>query len=193
MRCFVALVPPRALTDPVFAWAESALAPLRCVRLIDAASMHLTLAFLGDLDTDGGEVERVGEIVAGLAPRPVRIRLEPRPFAVPKRRPRVLALSEAAGDVGALRAELVSALIAERLLGRDERPFWPHLSVGRVKRGALEGRRGREALAAVAPLSGKAAEPHDGERVVLFRSDLGSERATYTPLAEAPLLAGGRR
>lgn len=190
MRCFVALVPPRALTDGIATWGAEAFASFGSVRLIDAASMHLTLAFLGKLGDD--EVERAGAAVSAVRPRRVRIRLEPAVVGVPRRRPRVLALQEGAGETGSLRAELAGELTEAGLLEPDERAFWSHLSVARVRRGALDGGRGRAAIEALPSPPGRVLEPHDAERLVLFRSELGPERATYTSLAQTPLFGGGR-
>lgn len=170
-------------------WGEEALAPLESVRPIELASLHVTLAFLGELDARGAE--RAGAIVGALRPRPVRVRLAPAVVGVPRRRPRVLALGEVEGESEHLQAELSRALVGAELLEPEGRPFWPHLSVARVRRGALDGSRGRAILESVPPLAGRALEPHDAERVVLYRSELGPERAAYTALAETMLPAGG--
>lgn len=145
----------------------------------------MTLAFLGEID--GDDAARAAEIVAAVTPRPVRIRLESGLVGIPRRRPRVLALNEAGSESGSLQAELSRALVDAGLFGPDERPFWPHISVARVRRGGLQGRSGRDLLEAVGPLPKRALAPHGAERLVLFRSDLGADRARYTPLAQIPL------
>ncbi len=185
MRCFVALVPAEALVESVSGWAKAAVAPLESVRPLEQGSLHVTLAFLGELDDHG--VGAAGEIVASVEPRAVRMRLESGAVAVPRRRPRVLALDEAQGEVASLQAEVSEALTGAGVLESEGRPFWSHLSFARVKRGALDGKRGSAAIEALPPLSDAALEPHAASRLVLYRSELGPRHATYTALAEAPL------
>ncbi len=185
MRCFVALVPARSLVDRVAGWGAETFAPLPWARSLPPQSLHVTLAFLGELDH--GAVGRAGEIVSAVAPERTELRLEPELVPVPRRRPRVLALTAAGDRIAPLQAELAAALAGTNLLERDRRPFWPHLSVARVKRGALDGGRGRAAIEALPRLTGEAAAPRPASRLVLYRSELGPERATYTALAEIAL------
>jgi len=188
LRCFVALVPAEALVESVSGWGEAALASLESVRPIEAGSLHVTLAFLGELDEERAGV--AGGIVAGVEPRTVRMRLESGAVGVPRRRPRVLALNEVGGEVGSLQAEVSEALVAAGVHEPEGRPFWPHLSFARAKRGALDGKRGRAAIEALPPLPEEALQPRAATRLVLYRSELGPERATYTALAEAALPGG---
>ncbi len=185
MRCFVALVPSPAQADRIAAWGAEALGPLPWARPLPPESLHVTLAFLGELDP--AVAGRAGEIVAALAPRPVELRLGPELVGVPRRRPRVLALAAAGERIAGLHRQLTDTLAAAGSFAPERRPLWPHLSVARVKRGALDGSRGRAAIAALPALAGVAAAAHPAARLVLYRSELGPRQATYTALAEVRL------
>jgi RNA 2',3'-cyclic 3'-phosphodiesterase len=189
LRCFVALVPPRSLVDRLAEWGEEAFGSLDGVRPVAAESLHVTLAFLGELDQP--EVERAGAIVSGVVQRRIRLRLEPQPVRVPKGRPRVLALNEVAGEAAAVQSEVAGALIESGLLEPKARPFWSHLTVARVKRGALDGARGRDLAAALPEVPAQALGPSHAESLSLLRSEPGPQGSRYTPLATVRL-PGGR-
>ena len=76
----------------------------------------------------------IGEIVeaargAGAADRAAR----PGPAARSGGRPRLFALPVDSPETVALQAELEERLVAERLYEPEKRPFWPHLTVARVR------------------------------------------------------------
>jgi 2'-5' RNA ligase len=188
-RTFVAVDPAPEVVAGLEAWAGEALAPLPGIRPLPAASLHLTLSFLGDLDR--AEVAAARAIVEAVAPRPVRLRLEPEVAGVPRRRPRILALPEAGGEVASLQREIEAELVAVGLLEPPERPFWPHLSVARVRRGALDGRHGRTEIASLPPPPESAIEGFDAVRVALYRSELRPDGASYSPMADVYLPRSG--
>ncbi|HEY8865761.1 MAG TPA: hypothetical protein VIM22_02420, partial [Solirubrobacteraceae bacterium] len=101
--------------------------------------------------------------------------------AVPPRRPRLFALDleDRGGAAGELQAAVASLLAAEGVYKPEKRPFWPHVTLARVK-----ARVGR-----VAPL--EAAPPPDGvwrgEAVTLYRSLLRPQGAVYEALGRTPL------
>jgi 2'-5' RNA ligase len=110
---------------------------------------------------------------------------------VPRRRPRILALPETGGEVAALQREIEEGLVAAELLEPPERPFWPHLSVARLRRGALDGRRGKAEIAGLPPPPASATEGFDAVRVALYRSVLRSDGASYSPMADVYLPRSG--
>ena len=143
--------------------------------------MHLTLKFMGDVDST-----RVGEIGEAVAPAAVGVA----PFAVSvgglgvfpnARQPRVLwiGVKEGAKVLCDLQARIDRAL---RPLGFDpeNRAFHPHLTLARIK--ALSG---VEALMDVVQShkdSGLGTAQID--RLTLYRSQLAPEGSTYTVLHE---------
>lgn len=104
------------------------------VRWIDAASMHLTLKFLGHVDArDVGAVDAAVSRVAGAA-RPTRGRLCDLGSFPHLRRPRVLFAGVQPQDEAL--ASLHEALQSElESIGfpRDARRFHPHVTLGRVR------------------------------------------------------------
>jgi 2'-5' RNA ligase len=84
-------------------------------------------------------------------------------------------------------------LVAAGLYEPEKRPFWPHVTVARVRR---EG-RGSNRSAAVSrppgPLPKDLLQPFGGVRITLYRSQLQPQGAQYTPLAQLELPDGGRR
>ncbi len=101
------------------------------LRLVPEESLHVTLVFLGATPPARarGLWEAACTAASGL-PAPT---LTPEGVTpVPARRPRLFALElDDAGD----RAGRLHALVAEAL-GTDERRFWPHVTLARVRRGA---------------------------------------------------------
>ena len=138
---------------------------------------HLTLLFLGAVPPDTVQplTERVGEEVAAAPPMSVRLAGGGRFGSA--RRPQVL-WAGLAGDVAPL-ADLAARLGAAARSLRlevEERPFRPHLTLGRW-------RPGRPADGALADrLAGYAGPDWSVEEVALVRSTLGP-RARHDRLA----------
>lgn len=190
LRAFVALDLPDELRDGIVEWGRRELRD-PALRVVRPESLHVTLAFLGW--TADEDVERLGEIVTELqAPAP-EVRLGD-PLGRPAgKRPRLFALPvESPGSV-ALQTELEEKLVAAHLYEPEKRPFWPHVTVARVKpekRGAK-----RPALVKKPPgrLPRRLLSPATGVRVTLYRSELQPQGARYTPLAQVELSDGGRQ
>lgn len=178
-RLFVALELPTDARAELGGWARQAFEGEESLRLTAVESLHVTLVFLGSRDEQlvGGVVAATRAAADGL-PAPM---LVPRALvALPPRHPRVLALDldDRDGRVQALQAAVESALAADGLHVPEKRPFRPHLTLARVRRGgrAPSGRFPdplRESLAA--------------SEVVVYRSDLRPDGARYTPLDRVAL------
>lgn len=174
MRLFVALDLPAAVRSTLAAWADAA-APA-AVRRVPAANLHVTLAFLGSRD------ERQAVAVAALLPglaRPLGALHTAGALWLPPRRPGVLSVALADGEeLAALHAQLTAALEAAIGFAREQRPFRPHVTVGRVARGTRIDAR-RELDPPAPDLSFSA----DG--LTLYRSHTGPGGSRYEPLARA--------
>jgi RNA 2',3'-cyclic 3'-phosphodiesterase len=108
----------------------------------------------------------------------------PRP---PRGRARLFALPiESAGAV-ALQAGLEERLVAARFYEPEKRPFWPHLTVARVRPEARGSKRPRLVASPPGPLPQGLLQPASCVRVALYRSELQSQGAQYTPLAQVDL------
>lgn len=148
-------------------------------------TVHVTLAFLGDVDE-----ERIPDVVAAVgeaasASTPLDLRIDGTGRFPPRGRPRVLwaGLGVDVAPLRALRERLVDAL--DRIgFPRDARPFAAHLTIGRVKDDR------DPSLAAVVTALDAAAllgEPFHVDEVVVMRSELDPRGARHTPLARLPL------
>lgn len=195
-RLFVALDLPDSVREGIAAWGRKALAD-PALRPVAAESLHVTFAFLGW--TAEKEIPRLEEIVrdprlieiaAGRAPKIELSDPVPRPE---RGRPRLFALPADSPGAIALQAALQERLVAARLYEPEKRPFWPHVTVARVRREE----RGSKRPALVSKPPG--ALPKDlsrtfcGVRLTLYLSQLQPQGAQYTPLAQVELPAGGRQ
>ena len=137
MRLFVAINFPRQLCESVW----RAAAPLRehryPVKWVTPESMHLTLKFLGPVDSG-----REAAIAAALAQVAARAKPFPLPLgglgAFPSaQRPRVVwAGCEAVPPLELLQHDVERAM-HEQGFALEGRPFRPHLTLGRVRDGAM--------------------------------------------------------
>ena len=106
------------------------------------------------------------------------------------RRPRTVwaGLTEGAAELVALHGALETPLLALGCYRREDRPFTPHLTLGRVK-----GERADDALAAALP---KYADWNGGSAVVeevrVMSSELRPAGPHYTVLSRAKLRRKGR-
>ena len=102
---------------------------------------------------------------------------------LPPRNPRLFALdlADEAGRATALQGAISDALEAGRWYRPEKRPFWPHLTLARVKRGAQR----VAGLASTQPPAG----PFRAGQVTLYRSTLRPQGALYEPLQRTNLAA----
>jgi 2'-5' RNA ligase len=132
-------------------WRADAFTGRADVRLVGPEALHMTLVFLGYKPEK--EIPRIAELMrasvpAGEPPELAATGVKP----VPPRRPRLFALDldDDDGRAVAVQAALSDAFAAEKLYVPEKRPFWPHVTLARVKRcGAARG-----AAAALGPVAG---------------------------------------
>jgi len=178
-RLFLALEPPDEERAALAAWRDALVAGRREVRPLAAESLHLTLVFLGYRPEK--EIPRIWEVaydaVRGLAPallRPAAV------MPVPRRLPRLFALDfeDESGRATRIQAAASDRLAAEQLYRPEQREWWPHLTLARVKRGAR-----------AAPLEPETPPPESvrGSIVTLYRSVLRPQGALYVPLERVEL------
>ena len=189
-RLFVALDLPAGLRDGLVAWGERELRD-PALRAVAPESLHVTLAFLGYLPER--EIERLGEIVRGLGAMAPALGLED-PVAKPSlRRARLFALPAISPAAVPLQRELEQKLVAERLYKPEKRPFWPHVTVARVRSAGRGLRRPAAVERPPGELPKELLEPALCVRVTLYRSVLQPQGSRYTPLAQVELSRDGRQ
>jgi 2'-5' RNA ligase len=190
-RLFVALDLPDAVLSGIEAWGEAALGD-PALRPLPASALHVTLVFLGYRPEK--EIGRLAEIVEGLEVTAPRLELRdpvPRP---PRGRPRIFALPIESPGTVALQAALEEKLVAERFYKPEKRPFWPHLTVARVRPEGRGSKRPRRVESPPGPLpEGVDERTFDSVRVSLYLSELKPQGAQYTPLAHVDLSPSGRQ
>lgn len=210
-RLFIALDLPSVLRQELSAWARCALrvaasqppepvarrgrrggmgperrvaGRLHGIRTLDAELMHVTLEFLGSRPVE--EIEPLCSIVEScVAPEMGEVSIGA-PLWLPTRRPRALAveLHDDSGALAQLHRSLAGELSAAGLArsepthGAGHRAFRPHVTVARLRQGAVPRERMLE------PTPRRAFTP---QRLVLYRSWLSPEGASYEPLASAAL------
>lgn len=186
-RTFIAI----ELTDQTREALRREIARLRAalpsVRFADPAGLHLTVAFLGELDE-----ARLSEAIAATED----VALATSPFALSiagigtfggAKAPRVI-WAGVVGDIAVLLA--VQSHLARALEARgfvlEARPFAPHLTLARLKnRPDAEASRQLAALVRAAPTSAGTTLPVAALSVM--KSELRPDGARYTRLREVPL------
>jgi len=183
-RLFVALDLPEETREGLVVWGREALAD-SALRLVAPESLHITLAFLGQRPEE--EIDAIAEAVReSAAPAPwVELRdPEQRP---PRGRARLYALPAISPGAEALQAALVQRLVEAGFYEPEKRPFWPHVTVARVRPEARGARRPAVVSEPPGPIPEELMEPRISVRMTLYRSVLQSSGARYVPLAQVEL------
>jgi 2'-5' RNA ligase len=178
---FVALDLPGVARNALAAWRDELVAGRHDLRPVAPDALHVTLAFLAWQDER--EVESIAEAAFGGAGAVARPRLTAKGVRpVPPRGPRLFALDleDEGGRAVELQAAVSDALEAGRWYRPEKRPFWPHVTLARVKRGER---------AAPLPDERPPNEPFEASELTLYRSTLQPQGALYEPLARATLPA----
>lgn len=171
-----------ALTASIRELAEA----LSSVRFVDPASMHLTLAFLGELDDAQLEMAHAATAAAAVSCAPFDLAVDGLGVFGPRRAPRVLW----AGVTGATdRLLAVQRQLADELAARgfppEERAYSPHLTLARLKRPLTSDELARLEQFLLAPVVDGAPIPVDSLDVM--KSELARAGARYACLRRYPL------
>jgi RNA 2',3'-cyclic 3'-phosphodiesterase len=194
-RLFVALDLPHRVRDGLEAWQAQALTN-PALRPVRPEAMHVTLCFLNYHPERA--IESIASVVTGVELRPVEIRLQPDPKAVPPRRPRLFAVEGDSPAASELQAELSDRLEKGRFYKPEKREFWTHVTVARVRaerRSRARGGRGKpmRVESSPGPLPAQLTEPFHAPRLALYRSFLRPSGAEYVRLAELNLTLAEER
>jgi 2'-5' RNA ligase len=161
---------------------------LPSVRWVDPASLHLTLAFLGEVDGEQLALATAASATVAATARPFVLRLASLGHFGPAGAPRVI-WTGLSGNTAALQTlqQRLAAELAARGFALDERPFTPHLTLARVKY-AL---KPAEVVVFSALLAQQASRSSAApwlpvDRIVVMRSELFRAGARYTMLSAHP-------
>jgi 2'-5' RNA ligase len=146
-----------------------------------AETLHLTLAFLGYRPEK--EIAAIAAAAFGAVEGLLAAELAPAAVTpLPRRSPRLFALdlTDRDGRAAAIQSAAEGALAQGRFYTPEKRPWWPHMTLARVKRGrrAAPLEPGEPAPGLTAPL------------VTLYRSTLRPQGALYEPLERMALKYG---
>jgi RNA 2',3'-cyclic 3'-phosphodiesterase len=188
VRLFVAV----NLPEEVRRLAHEAAAPLRAagwpVRWVPAASLHLTLKFLGEVAAEREQPVAAALDASVASARPFDIGLGGVGAFPGLGRPRVIWMGVEAHPALELLANDVQRALAPFGFEAELRPFQPHFSLGRVRQGAQPG-----AFATLGRLAGEVVWEGVApvESVDLMASVLGPGGAAYE-VRHRSFLEGGR-
>lgn len=184
VRLFVALDLPDELRERIVGWGRETLVD-PALRPVAPESLHVTLAFLGHRPEK--EIEAIAAVVrerSGPAPWVELLDPEPRP---PRGRVRLYALPALSPGAEALQAGVSEGLAEAGVYEPEKRPFWPHVTVARVR---PEGRGSRRPAVVSNPpgnLPEGLSEAQICRRMTLYRSVIQPTGARYVPLAQVQL------
>ena len=186
VRAFIALELSPALQEKLGAVSQNLASAGADVRWVEPGKIHLTLKFLGEVSE-----EQIPKIKAALDP--VAARFQPFQFHAAgvgvfphASAPRVLwvGIEEAQKAKGILQNLAKEVEKAMEILGfhKEERPFSPHLTIGRVR----TSRNLSSLAAALQKSSFQSAEEERADRIILFQSTLTPTGPVYQKLHETP-------
>ena len=187
-RLFVALDLPDEVREGIVRWGGEALAD-PALRPVPPESLHVTLAFLGHRPEK--EISEIAEIVRASAGASPWVELRDPVQRPPRGRARMYALPVISPGTEALQMEVERGLAEQGFYEPEKRPFWPHVTVARVRPEARGSRRPAVVSEVPGPVPQDLTEPRIAIRMTLYRSVLQPSGARYVPLAQVELPGGG--
>ena len=183
-RLFVALDLPDELREGVASWGREELSD-PALRPVAPESLHVTLAFLGHRPEE--EIESIAAVVAENAGPAPWVELRDPEQRPPRGRARVYALPALSPGTEALQAGVARGLEEAGFYQFEERPFWPHVTVARVRSESRGSRRPAVVSEPPGKLPERLLEAQICRRMTLYRSVLQPMGARYVPLAQVQL------
>jgi 2'-5' RNA ligase len=187
-RMFVALDLPEIVREEIAYWGEKELAD-PALRRIEPESLHVTLAFLGDRRLR--DIEPIAEVMDVVGDRPMPMGLGGAVGRPRRGRPRLVALPVLGEPVMWLEDMLGRLLAFEGLYRSVKLPFWPHVTVARVRNEGGGSRQPRRVEIPSGAAPTKRIGSFDAVRISLYRSELQPRGARYVPLAQVELPGAG--
>ena len=181
----MALDLPQDVRSGLVDWQRTALSD-PALRPVRPEALHITLVFLGyHAEKEAKKIAK--EAFAVDVPAPA-VELVAEPIGVPGgKRPRLIALEAQSEDTVALQSEVERHLVRAGYYKPEKRPFWPHLTVARVKPEARGARKPAQVTRFPPPLPEHMFRFFRPTRLVLFRSHLRPTGAEYESVAELEL------
>ena len=186
IRTFIAVDLPEEVRQELATLQADFKKEVADIKWVEPDNLHLTLKFLGDVEE--GQIEALKqsltETVRGSSP--FSIHLEGIGAFPRTTSPRVIwvGVSEGKEQLIKLAGAIDEACIPFTLSpSKGERPFSPHLTIGRVRsRDGLD-----RLIKKLQVVEFRASTPAPIDRLILYQSTLSPKGPTYTPLVEFPL------
>ncbi len=180
MRAFFALPLPDSVSDKIVGSLEQVKKKFPGIKWVGKNALHITVQFLGDID----EEERKSCIELLEDPSLERTPISARYGGVGRfphaGRPRVFYCMIHKGYEECVALYNVVSSLLPSSIKTDTKPFTPHITLGRVKRGVKPPYRDE-----VEPFFDDVKGEFQIERIVLFESILKPQGAEYREVAEA--------
>ena len=163
-------------------WRDGLVARRDDLRPVAEEALHVTLAFLGYRPAK--EAAAIADAMTAASAGEAPLLAPGAVVPVPPRRARLFALDldDTEGACARIQQAVSDALEAGRFYRPEKRPFWPHVTLARVK---------RNRRAAPLPADPPPIDPFRAARITLYRSTLHPQGAVYDALAGSEL--DGRR
>jgi RNA 2',3'-cyclic 3'-phosphodiesterase len=188
-RTFIALEMNESLRSYLEEVIDRVAQVLRNAQVVKPAGIHLTLAFLGELnDVQLTEAMQATEAAAQQV-SPFTYRLARPGIFGSVSHPRVLwmGIEEPSGSLGRLH-RILNQQLEQRGFEIDRRPFSPHLTLARFKQPlTLDERQGLQRLLATEQRGNVVVQRSPAEQVSVMKSELSRKGAQYTCLKQYAL------
>ena len=179
MRAFIAVPLPEELREKVQTLQERIEMTDADIKFVGPDELHYNLKFLGEITAE--QTEQLKALLNGVASQFEPFNLHAAGFgAFPsKSYARVVWIGAKAGsqELKAM-VELLDLKLGEMGFKKEERPFEPHLTVGRVR----SSRNKPELLVLLRELENLDIGAFEVRNIVLFESKLGPQGPTYNPV-----------
>jgi 2'-5' RNA ligase len=181
VRAFIAAPLEGPVFDKIVHLQQELAATVPSVRWVRPETMHLTLAFLGDITEESLEKIASSMLSVGDMFAPVDVNVGGLGAFPSLKRPRVLWLGLHGADTLLKLQAAVAAMLHKLEVNWDDKPFKPHLTLGRFRQhvAAVEQR--------LEPFLDKRCGRLSISRLVLYESRLTAQGAIHLPRGEAPL------
>lgn len=183
MRTFIAVEVPDTTRDRIAQMINRLKTTGTDIKWVEPGNIHVTLKFLGNIETDQPAVIRDGLSAALDSAGAFDLKLG-RVGAFPDlNRPRVFWVSvvEGRAELVAMQQRIETELHARGFV-REERPFSPHLTIGRVR-----SPRGLAKLTDLVRDMAFETEPFKVKRAAVVKSDLKPDGPLYTVIDHVEL------
>jgi 2'-5' RNA ligase len=182
-RTFAAIFPPREIADGLAGLVERFRRLCSGVKWVEARNMHLTLRFFGSIPDEQIEAATLCMDELSKIEVPFGVRLGTVGSFPSPSRARVIWVGVDEGREQLLRiARALDERFADAGLGRADKPFSPHLTIGRVR----APRRNPELEEAIRSLTFEGGK-FIINSLILTKSELTPKGPIYSPLSVAKL------